>query len=278
LRQALRKSADADDPKYALEYALDYAMEYGLACALKTTLENPADQVAQDPAGCGLIEDFAQSLEHGLAYILEDELRHPPDSALEYAQKQALEYARKSALGYALDFALENIGDAARKSVLKTALAKALDDALEDVLKDAVENVLKGEAANTPFIWPVEHPNRYVTSTFHGSRRVGGGRVGGHQGVDIIVPKGTPVVATADGTVSFAGSESGYGYLVRITHADGLETWYAHLDSFDVDEGDPVSRGQEIGEVGQTGRATAPHLHYEVHQDGVPVDPESYLP
>jgi murein DD-endopeptidase MepM/ murein hydrolase activator NlpD len=98
-------------------------------------------------------------------------------------------------------------------------------------------------------------------------------------GVDIVVPKGTPIFAAADGTVTYAQeSSSGFGRLLKLDHGGGIETWYAHISAFVAHEGDRVTSGSKIAEVGQTGHATAPHLHYEVHENGEPVDPRPYLP
>lgn len=98
-----------------------------------------------------------------------------------------------------------------------------------------------------------------------------------HEGVDFGAPYGTDVVATADGTVSFAGYKSGYGKMVVISHGYGFTTCYAHNSAILVKEGDKVKRGQVISRVGNTGRSTGPHLHYEVKLNGKNVDPEKYF-
>ena len=97
-----------------------------------------------------------------------------------------------------------------------------------------------------------------------------------HEGLDLSAPRGTPVYASADGTVTFTGVAGGYGRMVRIDHKYGYETRYGHLNKYVVREGEKVKRGQKIGEVGNTGISTAPHLHYEVRFDGKPLDPRSY--
>lgn len=96
-----------------------------------------------------------------------------------------------------------------------------------------------------------------------------------HSGLDIAAPEGSAIRAAMSGTVRFAGESKGYGNLVIIEHEDGLETRYAHCKSLDVREGDTVASGQVIASVGETGRATGPHLHFEVRQDGVAADPLS---
>jgi len=100
----------------------------------------------------------------------------------------------------------------------------------------------------------------------------------GHSGLDIAGPEGTAVVAADEGEILKAyWNEDGYGGLVIIGHPSGYETWYGHLESFDVEEGDQVKRGQEIGVMGSTGFSTGPHLHFEVRQDGQLCNPLTFL-
>jgi murein DD-endopeptidase MepM/ murein hydrolase activator NlpD len=99
-----------------------------------------------------------------------------------------------------------------------------------------------------------------------------------HKGVDISAPTGTPIHATADGIVIHADATlSGYGRLVVLDHGGGYQTWYAHLSRFFVHVGQEVRRGELVGAVGSTGRATAPHLHYEVHLGGLVRNPRQFL-
>ena len=94
-----------------------------------------------------------------------------------------------------------------------------------------------------------------------------------HPGMDISAPRGTKVIATADGVILFAGRESGYGRLVSIEHKFGVSTRYGHLHRILVKKGQRVKRNDVIGYVGATGRATGPHLHYEVRLNGRPLNP-----
>jgi murein DD-endopeptidase MepM/ murein hydrolase activator NlpD len=103
------------------------------------------------------------------------------------------------------------------------------------------------------------------------------GRPALHTGVDLRGAYGDAVRATAPGRVSFAGTMGGYGNLVEIDNGNGLSTRYAHLSSIDVSVGETVTTGTVVGHIGDTGRATGPHLHYEVRIDGQPVDPERFL-
>jgi murein DD-endopeptidase MepM/ murein hydrolase activator NlpD len=126
----------------------------------------------------------------------------------------------------------------------------------------------------TPSIRPTKgwlsSPFGYRISPFTNQREF-------HKGVDIATRIGTPVVATADGLVVSAGREGHYGNMVTINHGYSLKTRYGHLHKFRVKKGAQVKRGQIIGEVGRSGRCTGPHLHYEVHLDGVPVNPLRYV-
>jgi len=95
-----------------------------------------------------------------------------------------------------------------------------------------------------------------------------------HEGLDFAAPQGTPIYATADGTITTAGSTgNGYGNHVIINHGYGYETLYGHMVRVKVRNGETVKRGQVIGWVGSTGKSTGPHLHYEVHKNGTKIDP-----
>ena len=97
-----------------------------------------------------------------------------------------------------------------------------------------------------------------------------------HQGVDLAHPEGTPIRAVAEGTVRFAGMSSGYGNLVIVDLPDGTQTRYAHCASLSVRTGETVRAGDNLGTVGHTGRATGPHLHFEVRENNVPIDPVAW--
>ena len=96
-----------------------------------------------------------------------------------------------------------------------------------------------------------------------------------HQGVDFSAGYGTPILAATDGHVSAAGWAGGYGKQVRISHAGGLLTSYSHMSRIIAQPGSFVKQGQLIGYVGSTGLSTGPHLHYELYQNGVPINPAS---
>jgi murein DD-endopeptidase MepM/ murein hydrolase activator NlpD len=124
---------------------------------------------------------------------------------------------------------------------------------------------------NAPLRWPLAAPR--LTSAF-------GTRWGkNHEGIDMVAPVGTPVFAAASGDVIYSGDQvRGYGNMIVLKHGSDLVTVYAHNSLLLVHTGDRVAVGQEIGRVGDTGRATAPHLHFEVRRGEVPQDPMPFLP
>lgn len=132
----------------------------------------------------------------------------------------------------------------------------------------------KSVLGSTPSIWPTRG---WVSSTF--GRRVSPftNEREFHSGLDISSRTHSPIVAPADGVVAETGTDYGYGRIIHLNHGYGLKTKYAHLDKILVKVGQRVKRGQQIATVGSTGRTTGPHLHYEVHLNGVPVDPLRYI-
>ena len=117
----------------------------------------------------------------------------------------------------------------------------------------------------------------YFTSGFGIRKSPIGGKVKMHEGLDIANHIGTPIRAPADGVVIFAEVKSGYGQTVILDHGYGLETWYGHTKKILVSKGQHVRRGDTIALVGNTGRSTGPHVHYEVRVNGYPVNPLSYI-
>jgi hypothetical protein len=148
-----------------------------------------------------------------------------------------------------------------------------LEEATEKLMEDAEKAVDYHRAQ--PSIWPVKGR---VTSDFGWRRHPIYGNNEFHSALDIAGSSWDPILATADGTVAFAGYRSGYGYTVTIDHGYGMRTLYAHCISIAVKKNQSVARGEVIAYVGQSGTATGPHLHYEVHKDGVAVNPRLYFP
>jgi len=130
------------------------------------------------------------------------------------------------------------------------------------------------QLADAPSIWPIEGR---VASSFGERMDPFNGEGAFHAGIDIDAPYGTPVRATADGDVTTAAVSGGYGREIVVDHGHDVLTVYGHLSNIAVLPGQHVTRGQVIGYVGQSGRATGPHLHYEVRVHRVPVNPHKYL-
>jgi murein DD-endopeptidase MepM/ murein hydrolase activator NlpD len=139
------------------------------------------------------------------------------------------------------------------------------------ILRDTYVIEDYGQLGKGRLIWPV--PNFYRVSSNFGKR----GRRH-HDGIDIPAPKGTPIVAVDSGTVVYSDNGiRGYGNMIVIAHSDDIFTVYAHNRSNDVDKGDSVKKGAVIGEVGNTGRSTGPHLHFEIRVKNKVRNPAQFL-
>ncbi|MBO5000317.1 MAG: M23 family metallopeptidase [Bacteroidaceae bacterium] len=141
------------------------------------------------------------------------------------------------------------------------ALCKEHDDMLKCI--PAIQPVSNKDLKKTASGYGVRIDPIYKTTKFH-------------EGMDFSANIGTPIYATGNGTVTKAGWQSGYGRVVVINHGYGYETLYAHMNKINVRVGQKVTRGEVIGEVGNTGKSTGPHLHYEVHVKGRVVNPVNY--
>lgn len=128
--------------------------------------------------------------------------------------------------------------------------------------------------ASTPSIWPTKG---WMSSRFGYRISPFTGRKEFHKGLDIATRMSAPIIAPADGIVSFTGRDGGFGRVVTIKHGYGLVTKYAHLKKSLVKKGQSVKRGETIALVGNSGRSTGPHLHYEVHLNNIAVDPLRYI-
>ncbi len=157
-----------------------------------------------------------------------------------------------------------------------TFLQNALPQQQEELelLKKEIEDY-QAELNATPSIWPTRGR---VTSGFGPRRSPVRGGTTFHNGIDIAASSGTPIYSSADGTVVKAQYNGGYGNTIEIDHGHGYRTMYAHLSGFSVSVGETVEKGQRIGSMGSTGSSTGPHLHYEVHVNGEPVNPRQFLP
>lgn len=194
--------------------------------------------------------DFSRQIRAGDSYRLALEREVRPDGSMRSARILAAELVNNGSPLYAVWFDVHDDGQGGYYD-------------------------LEGESLRRAFLRaPVEF--RRISSRFNRNRMHPIlNRRRPHVGVDYAADRGTPVMATADGVVTRSRRDGGYGNLVEIRHANGYVTRYAHLNGFasSVREGVRVTQGQVVGYVGMTGLATGPHLHYEMHRYGAPVDP-----
>jgi murein DD-endopeptidase MepM/ murein hydrolase activator NlpD len=202
--------------------------------------------------------------------------RESNEKSVQLASLQVL--ANEVSIAYGIKKKLEGPPSIAAEGKLLPTFKESL---LEyDTLKTASLSPFKSSYARQwltdvrPSLWPV--PGRLM-STFGGRSDPFSGAGAFHTGIDLSATSGTPVHAAADGIISFASWSGGFGKLVIVDHGNGMQTFYAHLSSFSVLPGQEIRLGQVVGRSGGTGHATGPHLHYEVHVGGTPVNPYPYL-
>lgn len=187
-------------------------------------------------------------------------------------------FARQVSVAYGLKSKLEGPADISSEGRLAPTYKETLEE--YQLLKSANlsqhywKNVGLWQRNIRPSIWPL---NGRLFSYFGQRTDPFSGESATHKGVNLLAPYGTPVHVTADGVVSFAGHSGGYGRLVIVNHGNGMQTLYAHLSRIDVLPGQEVRRDEVVGALGRSGRATAPHLHYEVRMGGNPVPPNPYM-
>ncbi|MEM6499603.1 MAG: peptidoglycan DD-metalloendopeptidase family protein, partial [Pseudomonadota bacterium] len=160
-----------------------------------------------------------------------------------------------------------NLSSASTKFFRRTNRAGVLLEELNQ-LTDILDNIPLSSPLNV---------SRRQTSGFGIRRDPFNGRAASHHGLDFAAAWASPIVATAPGTVRFAGRRSGFGRTVEIDHGNGFITRYAHMNKVKVRKGQKVKLHQKIGELGNSGRSTGPHLHYEILYRGKPRDPEKFI-
>jgi murein DD-endopeptidase MepM/ murein hydrolase activator NlpD len=180
-----------------------------------------------------------------------------------FEQFLADELAEQGPLGIAhlLEERWLGSGEAVNDDVTRLASAERADMAYRSVMDSGREAAV------------VEAPLAPVSGGFGWRRDPIDGSHRFHGGIDLAAPAGTPVLSLAPGRVATVGERGGYGLRIEVEHAGGWFTTYSHLSGADVAPGDPVLRGQRIGVVGNSGRSTGPHLHFEAIRSGVKVDP-----
>ena len=274
LAQALAETEEDAAPEIAEMEELGTTIDY-LSAALSMTAENRDHYAGRTAESLARLEQIDldmrlmeerndrifQQLEDAVSISLEpldemfSEAGLPADSILESVRRG---YTGQGGPLTPLTFSTKGTPDP--DSIRANGILERLDRL--NLYRIAVEK--------TPFAMPVLAPHRF-TSGF-GPRW---GRM--HEGADFAAPSGTAIHATADGTVVHAGWEGGYGRLIKIRHDFGIETRYAHLSKIRVSVGDRVSRGDRIGDMGNSGRSTGTHLHYEVRIGGTPKNPMTYI-
>lgn len=163
----------------------------------------------------------------------------------------------------------EQVDQLNRATLQQTEEFESLLKSLEDQ-----QNLL----ASTPAIRPISGAEKsWITSRFGHRVSPFTGQREFHQGLDISTRSGTPILATADGVVTFVGTKGLMGKTIVIDHGHGLVTRYGHTQKFLKKRGERVKRWEPIALVGNTGRSTGPHVHYEVHLNGIPVNPDKYI-
>ena len=163
-------------------------------------------------------------------------------------------------------------------SLSTSGQAASMDEIRANAILKTLDNMnmYRIAAFKTPFAMPVKTAVRY-TSGFGGRNDPMGRGYRRHEGQDMAGDYGAPIYTTADGVVTYAGWENGYGRLVKVQHAFGIETRYGHMSQIRVEVGQKVSRGDRIGDMGNSGRSTGTHLHYEIRIGGSAINPMTFI-
>jgi murein DD-endopeptidase MepM/ murein hydrolase activator NlpD len=228
-----------------------------------------AEQIAQDKAALETRNDiiFTQ-LEEALTVSVEPLSKMFEDAGL--SPDDLLSQVRKGYSGQGGPLTPISLSTKGQPPSAEEMRANAILAGLDQM------NLYRIAAFKTPFAMPVRTAVRY-TSGFGGRNDPLGRGFRKHEGQDLAGAYGAPILATADGVVTYAGWENGYGRLIKIQHAFGIETRYAHLSQIRVDVGQKVSRGDLIGDMGNSGRSTGTHLHYEIRIGGSAVNPMTFI-
>lgn len=228
-----------------------------------------AEQIAQDKAALETRNDiiFTQ-LEEALTVSVEPLSKMFEDAGL--SPDDLLSQVRKGYSGQGGPLTPISLSTKGQPPSAEEMRANAILAGLDQM------NLYRIAAFKTPFAMPVRTAVRY-TSGFGGRNDPLGRGFRKHEGQDLAGAYGSPILATADGVVTYAGWENGYGRLIKIQHAFGIETRYGHLSQIRVDVGQKVSRGDLIGDMGNSGRSTGTHLHYEIRIGGSAVNPMTFI-
>ncbi len=198
-----------------------------------------------------------------------DEVNEKQDK---YKEKSELEIEEKYLTAYELSGDVELAVNTIFEPI------KKLNDSIKEIkvaptagrtVSNAVLLALKENLSELNFELPVSNP--VITSRFGPRTR------NNHAGIDLACPTGTPIAAAESGVVTFAGWSGAYGYLVKVQHTGGYETYYGHCSKILASVGDEVQQGDIIANVGSTGRSTGPHLHLEIRYEGTAINPEVFI-
>jgi murein DD-endopeptidase MepM/ murein hydrolase activator NlpD len=268
----------------------------GVFDALTATKEAPkVYTVADNDTLWGIANKFGMSVDE--LFALNDNLSetihagqeiHITKSEPLISVKTSYVYEGEKPIPYEVDEVADDSMYVGNKKVIKEGV-EGKKYVVEEVVKingEPVETkVIKEEVISQPVAATVSVGTRKTLATGSFSRPVYGtissryGRRGGrmHQGLDIAASTGTPIRAADGGTVTYAGWQGGYGYLVIVNHGNGYQTYYGHCSAIHVKVGQKVDKGDHIANVGNTGRSSGPHLHFEVRANGVPQNPANYV-
>ncbi|MBQ9314699.1 MAG: M23 family metallopeptidase [Clostridia bacterium] len=200
----------------------------------------------------------------------------------DYQKKSTIEISEKFVQEYTLPDDIE---------VAVNDINKTLKDSNDEYVKSQVKTVSTSYAAYTSSSYTVPESVLLAMQSENGSlnfshplnsagiitSRYGLRSRNNHKGIDIGAPTGTPIYAAEDGIVTYSGWYYGYGYLIKIQHINGYETYYGHCSKLACNAGDSVTKGTLIGYVGSTGNSTGPHLHFEVRMNGNAYNPEQFI-
>lgn len=196
--------------------------------------------------------------------VNEKQAVYKEQSTLEIEEKYMMEYETSGDVEVAVNSIFEPI-----KKVNEAIKEIRTAPAAQKTVSNEVLLALKENLQELDFELPVKNP--VITSRFGLRTR------NYHSGIDLACSTGTPIIAAEDGVVTFAAWSGNYGYLVKIQHAEGYETYYAHCSKILTTVGAEVSKGDVIANVGSTGRSTGPHLHLEIRYEGSPINPEIFI-
>ncbi len=233
----------------------------------------------------GLTSDYFKSASENRRLEAENAtLQEEYDSLMLTAEERGIQLESLSQMAYQISVAYGfNRAESDLEAAYGAELIPAYHASLNqyEYIQDALDGATPGAtihamlANTTPSIWPVKG---HITSSYGSRQDPFNGRGAFHPGIDLSAPYGTPVIASADGYVISAEWEGALGHCVRIGHGrSGFRTIYGHLKEYFVRKGQSVRRGEVIGLVGNSGRTTGKHLHYEVHYRGLNVNPYRYL-